>query len=49
MHFTVLVALAVVTSSVLGSTVVDAVSTAPAVPVPRATLYVSLEQHEQAR
>ncbi|KAG2753030.1 hypothetical protein P692DRAFT_20871175, partial [Suillus brevipes Sb2] len=30
MHFTVLVALAVVASSVLGSTVVDAVSTVPA-------------------
>jgi hypothetical protein len=48
MHFTVLVALAVFASSVLGSTVY-AVSTVPAVPVPRATLYVSLEQHEQAR
>jgi hypothetical protein len=40
MHFTALVALVVVASSVLGSSV-------PAAPAP--TLYVSLEQHEQAR
>ncbi|KAG2742465.1 hypothetical protein P692DRAFT_20956350 [Suillus brevipes Sb2] len=38
MHFTVLVALAVVAPSVLGSTVY-AVPTVPAVPVPRATFH----------